>query len=82
MDGGAGDGHGYVGEKRCTARFHQDAAGQKILEPDDEHARINEVDTEMTSPVRKMERPFLTLAATDWEMAVWMEPAQMEKQMP
>jgi len=36
MDGGAGDGDGYVGEKRCTARFHQDAAGQKILEPDDE----------------------------------------------
>ena len=36
MDSGAGYGDGYVGEKRCTARFHQDAAGQKILEPDDE----------------------------------------------
>ena len=45
-------------------------------------ARTKEVDMEMTRPVRKMERPFLTLAATDWEMAVWMDPAHRAKQMP
>ena len=41
-----------------------------------------EIATEMMRPLRKTERPFFTLAATDWEMAVWMDPAQRAKQIP
>lgn len=45
-------------------------------------ARSRDKDREISRPVRKTARPFFWLAATYWERAVWMEPAQRAKQMP
>lgn len=70
VNGRTGDGYRNKEKKRGTAGFHQDIDGQEILKPDDAYARIKEIATEIIRPVRKMERPFLTLAATDWDMAV------------